>query len=58
MPAEICRASARDAQLQAVLVYVLKPPADVIVRSWLMDICRGQAALDSIYPPALIVAID
>lgn len=58
MPAGIFRASALDAQLQAVMVYVLKLPTDVIVCSPLMDICRGQAALDSIYPPALIVAID
>lgn len=41
MPAGIFRASALDAQLQAVMVYVLKLPTDVIVCSPLMDICRG-----------------
>lgn len=41
MPAGIFRASALDAQLLAVVVYVLTLLADVIGYRLLMDICCG-----------------
>lgn len=57
MPVGIFRASALAAQLQQVWFYILKP-AGVIASRPLTGTCWGWAALDSIYPPALIVAID
>lgn len=49
---------APEVKLLDMLVYVLKLLPHLIENGPLMDICSGYAALDSIYPSPLIVAID